>query len=197
MNEELVQKKEINKDLVPASLVKRMIAFGMDAVLLFILIQAIALLIPNLYHESVQAEFNALVHKVSLLGSDERFDSSKMAIFIEESRLSEETYGMLLTMLFAACFLPILYFFCGEAFFRGQTLGKATFGLRTVLLNNCEDAPRGKTLIRAVIKGVSTITLLTPFLLPGLLNFCLCMFNRNKRCVHDILSGTVTTQPTP
>lgn len=197
MNEELVQKKEINKDLVPASLVKRMIAFGMDAVLLFILIQAIALLIPNLYHESVQAEFNALVHKVSLLGSDERFDSSKMAIFIEESRLSEETYGMLLTMLFAACFLPILYFFCGEAFFRGQTLGKATFGLRTVLLNNYEDAPRGKTLIRAVIKGVSTITLLTPFLLPGLLNFCLCMFNRNKRCVHDILSGTVTTQPTP
>ena len=197
MNEELVQKKEINKDLVPASLVKRMIAFGMDAVLLFILIQAIALLIPNLYHESVQAEFNALVHKVSLLGSDERFDSSKMAIFIEESRLSEETYGMLLTMLFAACFLPILYFFCGEAFFRGQTLAKATFGLRTVLLNNYEDAPRGKTLIRAVIKGVSTITLLTPFLLPGLLNFCLCMFNRNKRCVHDILSGTVTTQPTP
>ena len=86
MNEELDQKKEISVDRVPASLVKRMIAFGMDAVLLFILIQAIALLIPNLYHESAQAEFNALVHKVSLLGSDERFDSSKMAMFIEELR---------------------------------------------------------------------------------------------------------------
>ena len=88
MNEELDQKNEISVDRVPASLVKRMIAFGMDAVLLFILIQAIALLIPNLYHESAQAEFNALVHKVSLLGSDERFDSSKMAMFIEESKLS-------------------------------------------------------------------------------------------------------------
>lgn len=197
MNEELDQKNEISVDRVPASLVKRMIAFGMDAVLLFILIQAIALLIPNFYHESAQAEFNALVHKVSLLGSDERFDSSKMAMFIEESKLSEETYGMLLSMLFAACFLPILYFFFGEAFFRGQTLGKATFGLRTVLLNNYEDAPHGKTLIRSIVKGFSTITLLTPFLLPGLLNFCLCLFNRNKRCLHDVLSGTVTTQPAP
>lgn len=187
--------EELTEEYVPAPLAKRMIAFGMDAVLIFILIQLVALIIPKLYNENSKREFNQLVHQVSLLGSDERTDSTKMASFIEESKLSAETYEMLITMLIAACALPVLYFFAGETFFRGQTLGKATFGLRTTLLNSFENAPPAKILIRSVLKGFATITLLTPFLLPGLLNFFFCFFNRKRRCVHDILSGTITVQP--
>ena len=120
--------EELKDECVPAPLAKRMVAFGMDAVLVFILIQLVALIIPKLYDDRSKREFNQLVHQVSLLGSDERTDSTKMASFIEESKLSAETYEMLITMLFAACALPVFYFFTGETFFKGQTLGKATFG---------------------------------------------------------------------
>ena len=187
--------EELKDECVPAPLAKRMVAFGMDAVLVFILIQLVAIIIPKLYDDHSKREFNQLVHQVSLLGSDERTDSSKMASFIEESKLSDETYEMLITMLFAACALPVLYFFAGETFFNGQTLGKATFGLRTTLLDGFENAPPIKIFLRSILKGFATITLLTPFLLPGLLNFFFCFFNRRRRCVHDILSGTITVQP--
>ena len=51
------------EEFIPASLVKRAIAFGMDAILLFILLQLVALLIPNFYDESSQKEFNRLSMK--------------------------------------------------------------------------------------------------------------------------------------
>jgi hypothetical protein len=133
--------QEMKQECPPAPFAKRMIAFGMDAVLLFILIQAIALVIPKLYDDNSKREFNQLVHQVSLLGSDDRFDSTKMATFIEDSKLSIETYEMIMNMLIAACGLPILYFCLGEIFFNGKTLGKATFGLRLTLIEWYENAP--------------------------------------------------------
>ena len=41
----------------------------------------------------------------------------------------------------------IIFFFAGESFFKGQTLGKATFGLRTVLKDKFEHPSMGKILI--------------------------------------------------
>ena len=58
-------------------------------------------------------------------------NSEEMSRFIDQSGLSPETYEMLMAMVVWACFLPILYFFIGERFFFGKSLGKATFGLRT------------------------------------------------------------------
>jgi uncharacterized RDD family membrane protein YckC len=187
--------QEMKQECPPAPFAKRMIAFGMDAVLLFILIQAIALVIPKLYDDNSKREFNQLVHQVSLLGSDDRFDSTKMATFIEDSKLSIETYEMIMNMLIAACGLPILYFCLGEIFFNGKTLGKATFGIRTEHIDGSENVTLLKAFIRSTLKGLALITLITPFLLPGLLNFCFCLFNGKRRCIHDILSGTITVQP--
>ena len=96
-----------------------------------------------------------------------------MATFVENSGLSPETYQMIMGMLVTVCALPIFYFFCGESFFQGQTLGKATFGLKTKMLNDFDDAPKTKILIRSVLKGIATLTLITPFLLIGTLNFLL------------------------
>ena len=89
------EKPEQQDVLVPASLAKRMIAYAMDTILLFILIQLVALLIPNLYDENYKAEFNNLINQVSILSSDDQFDSSKMATFLEDSQLSAETSEML------------------------------------------------------------------------------------------------------
>ena len=194
MEDEVIEKKVDDEKLVPASLVKRIVAFGMDGVLLFILLQLVFTVVPKLHNDNTQREFNRLIHQVSLLGSEERLDSSNMANFVEEANLSIQTYEMLISMVLISCFRPVLYFFCGENFFQGQTLGKATFGLRTVLLNNFQRPPLGKLIIRSVLKGFASLTLITPFFLPGFLNFCFCMFNRQKRCVHDILSKTITVQ---
>lgn len=194
MDDVLTENKVDEEKFVPASLVKRMVAFGMDGVLLFILLQLVFAVYPKLHSDNSQKEFNRLIHQVSLLGSEERLDSSSMAKFVKEANLSTQTYEMLMSMLLISCFLPVLYFFCGENFFQGQTLGKATFGLRTVLLNNFQSPPFGKLLIRSALKGFASLTLITPFFLPGFLNFCFCMFNRQKRCVHDILSKTITVQ---
>lgn len=194
MEDEVIEKKVDDEKLVPASLVKRIVAFGMDGVLLFILLQLVFTVVPKLHNDNSQREFNRLIHQVSLLGSEERLDSSNMANFVEEANLSSQTYEMLMSMLLISCFLPFLYFFCGEELFQGQTLGKATFGLRTVLLNNSQSHHHAKLLIRSALKGFASLTLITPFFLPGFLNFFFCMFNRQKRCVHDILSKTITVQ---
>ena len=194
MEDEVIEKKVDDEKLVPASLVKRIVAFGMDGVLLFILLQLVFTVVPKLHNDNTQREFNRLIHQVSLLGSEERLDSSNMANFVEEANLSIQTYEMLISMVLISCFLPVLYFFCGENFFQGQTLGKATFGLRTVLLNNSQSHHHAKLLIRSALKGFASLTLITPFFLPGFLNFFFCMFNRQKRCVHDILSKTITVQ---
>ena len=67
------EKQEMKDLLVPASLPKRMIAYAMDSILLFILIQLIALFIPKLYDENSKNEFNNLINKVSIISNDERF----------------------------------------------------------------------------------------------------------------------------
>ena len=118
--------------LTPAPLTKRMIAFAMDFILLVLLLQLLAHFMPKFWDIHTQEEFQSLLHQATLLPQDEQMDSEQMALFIEQSGLSPETYEMLMAMVVWACFLPILYFFLGERFFRGKSLGKATFGLASV-----------------------------------------------------------------
>jgi uncharacterized RDD family membrane protein YckC len=198
MEFEADKKEEVKSELIPASLGKRSVAFFMDAVLLFILIQMIYLLIPKFFDENSRREFNNLINQISLFSNDDHFDSQKMATFIQESNISEQTFQIIITIFLLSFLLPILYFFCGEAFFQGQTLGKATFGLRTVSFEDHGIPSLLKHLIRAIIKGITTIFLVpSPIILLSMLNFLYCLLNPNKRCIHDLLSGTVTTQPAP
>ena len=111
MEDEVIEKKVDDEKLVPASLVKRIVAFGMDGVLLFILLQLVFTVVPKLHNDNSQREFNRLIHQVSLLGSEERLDSSNMANFVEEANLSIQTYEMLISMVLISCFLPVLYFY--------------------------------------------------------------------------------------
>ena len=118
--------------LTPAPMSKRMIAFAMDFILLVLLLQLLAHFMPKFWDHHTQQEFQNLLQQATLLPQEEQMDSEKMAYFIQESGLSQETYEMLMAMVVWACFLPILYFFIGERFFGGKSLGKATFGLTSV-----------------------------------------------------------------
>jgi len=186
-----------NHAVVPASLFKRMIAFAMDFILIVLLLQLLAHFMPNFWGTHTEEEFKNLLHQATLLSQEEQMDSAQMADFIMKSDLSPETYEMLMAMVIWACFLPIFYFFIGERFFSGKTLGKATFGIRSVREENIQIPPSPfRQFFRAVCKGLSALTLITPFLLPGLLNFLFCFLNRKRRCLHDLIGGTISVQET-
>jgi uncharacterized RDD family membrane protein YckC len=181
--------------LTPAPLTKRMIAFAMDFILLVLLLQLLAHFMPKFWDIHTQEEFQSLLHQATLLPQDEQMDSEQMALFIEQSGLSPETYEMLMAMVVWACFLPILYFFIGERFFGGKSLGKATFGLASVRMSGDGTPPTPmRQFFRTLLKGLSGLILITPFLLPGLMNFLFCLFNKHRRCLHDIIAGTITIQ---
>ena len=183
--------------LTPAPLTKRIIAFAMDFILLVLLLQLLAHFMPKFWDHHTQQEFQNLLQQATLLPQDEQMDSQEMARFIQESGLSPETYEMLMAMVVWACFLPILYFFIGERFFFGKSLGKATFGLRTVRMDGTDLPPSPfRQFFRATGKGLSSLILITPFLLPGLMNFLFCFLNRQRRCLHDMIGGTITIQET-
>ena len=181
--------------LEPAPLFKRSIAFAMDFILLVLLLQLLAHFMPKFWDAHTQEEFSNLLQNATLLPRDEQMNSEEMARFIEQAELSPETYEMLMAMVVWACFLPILYFFIGERFFSGQSLGKATFGLRSVRVDGKTDPPTPfRQFLRNVCKGLGALVLITPFLLPGLINFLFCFLNRQRRCLHDLIGGTITIQ---
>lgn len=186
-----------NHAVMPASLIKRMIAFAMDFILIVLLLQLLAHFMPSFWDIHTEEEFKNLLHQATLLSQEEQMNSDQMADFIMKSDLSPETYEMLMAMVIWACFLPIFYFFIGERFFSGKTLGKATFGIRSVREGNIQiPASPFRQFFRAVCKGLSALVLITPFLLPGLLNFLFCFLNRKRRCLHDLIGGTISVQET-
>lgn len=182
-------------ELVPAPLLKRTVAFAMDFVLIILLLQLLAHFMPKFWDPHTREEFSNLLHQATMLPKDEQMDSNQMAQFILESQLSPETYEMLMAMVIWACFLPIIYFFIGERFFGGQSLGKATFGLKSVRLDEENSPPTPiRQFLRTVFKGIGALVLITPFLLPGIINFAFCFLNRQRRCLHDLIGGTITIQ---
>ena len=184
-----------SKEIGPPPLFKRMIAFGMDFILIVLLLQLLAHFMPNFWDAHTQEEFQNLLQQAMHLPKDEQMDSEEMALFIQQSDLSPETYEMLMAMVVWACFLPVMYFFIGERFFNGKSLGKATFGLNSVRMNS-EDVPLTpfRQFLRALCKGLSTLLLITPFLLPGIMNFLFCFLNRKRRCLHDLAGCSWTVQ---
>ena len=184
-----------SSDCLPAPLIKRLVAFAMDFILIILLLQLLAHFMPGFWDVHTQEEFQNLLQQATLLPKEEQMDSEEMARFIQQSDLSPEAYEMLMAMVIWACFLPILYFFIGERFFGGKSLGKATFGLSTVRMDGQDlPIPPFRQFFRSVCKGLSSLILITPFLLPGLINFLFCFLNRNRRCLHDIVGATITIQ---
>ena len=84
---------------------KRTLAFAMDMILLIVLLQSLVHVLPNAYSDKTKKEFNQLIIDASLLSQDEQSDLYQTTEFIEKAQLSEETYEMLMAMIFFACLL--------------------------------------------------------------------------------------------
>ena len=192
MNSDSFERPEIQDSpgLIPVW--KRTLAFAMDMILLVVLLQFLVQILPSAFPEHVKIEFNQLIIDASLLSQDEQSDLRQTTDFLENAQLSEETYEMLMSMIFFACLLPPTYFFISELFFRGQTLGKATMRLRTASVSDDLPLTPLRLLARAVLKGMSALSLISPFFIPGLVNFIFCFFNRKKRCLHDLAGSSIT-----
>lgn len=192
MNPNLSDSKNSSKELELVPIWKRILAFAMDMILLIVLLQSLIKILPNAFSDQSRREFNQLIIDASLLSREEQSDLKQTTEFLENAQLSEETYEMLMAMIFFACLLPTTYFFVSELFFRGQTLGKATLRLRTESARSDLPLTPLRLFARAVLKGMSALTLMTPFFIPGLINFVFCFFNRRKRCLHDLAGSSLT-----
>lgn len=179
---------------LPPKWIRRIVAFGMDLVLFIVILQLVVMFLPKLYGERVEQEFQDLVFSASQLSPEDHFDTEKMGQFIQESGVSEETLGLIGFIVVCAFTLPVFYCFFGEFFFRGKSLGKATFGLHAVSRRDGSPPRFPIALSRSLIKGMAILCLLTPFFLPGLLNFLFAFFNRERRCLHDFLTSSLTVQ---
>ncbi len=173
---------------------RRIVAYGMDFLLLGVLIQLLGIFLPKLYGPEIEKEFQELFLAISHIPPEEQFDSEKMANFLKERNLSNDTYSLLGLIVVCAFALPCLYFFLGECFFRGTSLGKATFGLRAITMQETSSPSFLAALSRSILKGLATLTLLSPLLPIGLAYSVIPFFNRERRALHDLLSRTLTVQ---
>ena len=103
---------------------KELLAFAMDMILLVVLLQLLVQFLPNAYSDQAKQEFGQWIIDASLLSQEEQSDFQRTTEFLENSQLSEETYEMLMAMIFFACLLPSTYFFIGELFFADRPWGK-------------------------------------------------------------------------
>ncbi len=83
-----------------------------------------------------------------------------------------------------------VYFGFSEGIFKGTTLGKRTFGLRTIKIETGQPPHLLESGLRGAIKS---LTLLFPLPVPMLwwANYLIAFFNRNRRAGHDFLSRTM------
>jgi len=90
------QEKIPSASLEPAPLLKRIIAFAMDFILIILLLQLMAHFLPNFWSNNTQDEFKSLLQQATLLAQENQINSEEMSQFIDQSRLSPETYEMLM-----------------------------------------------------------------------------------------------------
>jgi uncharacterized RDD family membrane protein YckC len=171
---------------LPPSVHIRLVAFLMDFILLSLIAVLIARYLPTLL--GVENEFNHLISRVVELLEEKAPDPGEVQRWQNDYYLFQDkiNFNFYLTLTF------VLYFLLGEIFCKGKTIGKATFSLMTV--NAVEISPPSfrQILIRSLLKGLS----INVFLL-GFANLLFYIFNRDKKCLHDLASGTITVRSTP
>lgn len=181
----------------PASPLTRILAFAMDFVLLVFLSMLMMFYLPKLMGAQTEGEFENLSARfVELVESGQPNPDQR-------DRLMEDviSFKHKIHYDFAVSFAFILYFVLAEFIWNGKTIGKATFSLKTH--NAIQPSPSSnqdpqapsltisprQMLIRSLLKGLSC-----SFGLLGLINLLFYLFNKQKKSLHDLASGTVTVQ---
>ncbi len=174
-----------NGSMIPASNFKRILAFGMDFVLLSFASTLLFFYIPKLHGQVTEQEFERLTERLShALSSPDKDQTAVENLMIEFSEFTGNmNYELIMSLFF------VLYFLIGEVFFGGRSVGKATFCLQTSSADKDLSLHPRQLVMRSFIKGISC-----SFMFLGLANLLFFIFNRNHRCLHDLASKTSTTQ---
>ena len=185
MDEDSSSAREETKALPPPVHI-RLVAFLMDFTLLSFIGALIAFYLPTLL--GVENEFNQLLLRFAELLEEKAPDQREIQSWWKDFYLFQDK----ININFYLALTFVLYFLLGEIFCKGKSIGKATFSLMTV--NAVEVSPPSfrQILIRSLLKGLS----INVFPL-GLANLLFCIFNRDKKCLHDLASGTITVRSTP
>ena len=172
--------------LIPAPKSKRILAFGMDFVLLIFFSALLYIYIPKLHGKETEAEFVRLKSQLSesFLSSKAKGPNPDQELINQFSEFTNRmNYEYWMTISY------ILYFFISEFAFNGKSLGKATFGLQTVPMQSELPINRIQLLIRSILKGISCNSSIV-----GCANLLFFIFDRKQRCLHDLASSTTTMQ---
>jgi hypothetical protein len=180
-------------DHLPPKWIHRIVAFGMDLALFLVILRLMVMILPKLYGEAVEKEFQDLMFSASQLFLEDRLDTEKVGEFYNEADISKQTLSMIEFIGVCAFTLPVFYCFFGEFFFRGKSLGKATFGLKAVSRRDGFPPRFPIALSRSLIKGMAMLCLLILYPV-GVLYFLFAFVNRERRCLHDFLTGSLTVQ---
>ena len=169
----------------PVSAPIRLLAFGMDFVLLIFISMLIMLYLPKALGEQTANEFDNLTSRVAELFQQKQPDQRELDNVLRDLQFFQDkiNYNLIVTLFF------IFYFLQAELFWGGKSIGKATFSLRTK--NNTEEPSTAitlrQTVIRSVIKGLSC-----SFALLGIANLLCFLLSKQKKSLHDLASRTMT-----
>ncbi|QYY36414.1 RDD family protein [Ruficoccus sp. ZRK36] len=170
-----------------AGLGVRFLAFVMDFLLLFFisLFLLVKILLPQNHYEGMQEFTQAVDHYAAAVEEAQNAGepTPTMPRFEENPAIIDMiTYAWTVMAL-----IYWLYFGLLEGFFKGTTLGKRTFGLRTMRLDTGQPPRFMESTVRGAIKALTLL-----FAIPLLwVNFLVCLFNRNRRTGHDFICRTV------
>ena len=172
---------------MPVSAPIRLLAFAMDFVLLIFISMLIMLYLPKALGEQTANEFDNLTSRVAELFQQNEPDQRELDNILRDLQFFQNRihYNLIVTLFF------IFYFLQAELFWGGKSIGKATFSLKTDNTIGEQAIPitTRQILIRSIIKGLSC-----SFALLGLANLLFFLFNKQKKSLHDLASGTITGQ---
>ena len=157
-------------------LLRRLAAYGLDVIMAIMLAMTVLLWIYPRFFPNPWGALNGSV------AAEAGVDIFKQ--LAENNRT--ELLGLFAATQFTVLATFTIYFWLSEIIGNGGSLGKRMLRLRVVDFT----AKRRPDSLRLFLRSAMSSTCLTvcsPFLLP---NFLCALFRRDRRCFHDIVSGT-------
>ena len=185
MNDTTPENKTFSKrNLKVAPTGKRIIAFGMDYILLGFLSLLIFFYLPRFLGEQSAKEFSTLITELKYLFGQPDPNEEELKSLLQETA----QFYQRLNFDFIIFNFYMFYFFVGEFFFSGRSIGKATFSIFTRTAQEHNELSKYQMIIRSFIKS---LTCAYAFYF-WIINFCIFLYNR--KCFHDVLTNSTSVQ---
>ena len=173
--------QELEPQFPPANIWMRMVAFGLDMLLVLAALHMIHLMLPATAHEFIKdMQGEQVTFK-------EVFDDSQQFVREHPEAASKLMFASMFSMI-----APFLYFALSEIFLGGCTLGKKCFNLRTAYRDSPRLPPLGAQAIRSFVKSIASLALISqnPLFFIFFMNFLIAFYNKGRKAGHDLISRT-------